>query len=771
MLLSDSVKELAKRILSKEILYYIFPALLIIILYFMFLPFNQNYIGEWHDIFANSMYYSIIDQNYFITWNNLWSGGFPLYASPHSDKYYIFSFPFYLIFQNLTVVNYILLLHLLIAYFAFFKLGSLITKNKNALLIFSLFFAFSGIMLGRVYGGHHLLLYGLAWVPLLYYYFFKMAFFNEANIRNAICLAIVSALIYFTGNLYHFILAYLIILVFVLYLAIRQENSRKIFCYFVLAVLLTTLLISVKNIPDLSVSGSVLRQDIIDPLAGGGSVETDLSSFIFGMRIDSLWAQYESAVMIGVIPLLLMIVAFIYGRKDIVIPAFFAILFSCIWAAGGKTIFSFIHLLPILSDFRNPGRIFGALLPLVLLLALYGAIIIAEKLRNGERFALSPDQQKMIAIGAALLIAVKLCELPFQEMIDYQTIISVILVAGFMGLLYFQKGSIQNVLGYFVIALVINAIVLSQTYAIKGNTILVPLSLIGLLLIGAFLFMQKNPRGLGRSQVFCGILLAGIFLMMMGNLGSGYVNVNAPQLDKSAAPEIIKEIKNLPSENAHLWVYETGWPIKHMEYTYFDVVNNIHPMTLYSAYFLKTMPQLTYDIGNVTYFASDYIIDTQYLENGNQNIPESTFKVQNISVYKPEHVLPLAFYIRNNELYPLKIEKYAPGDVVASGQLFTGDIVILKGAYYPGWKVNGASAENTANMIGTQLSAPTEKIEFTFDPLDYKIGVLISVIGVLLLIVLFIKRREVDAAIADLTENKSQSGLNSKKKRKNNGNR
>ena len=765
MLLSDSVKELTKRILSKEILYYIFPALLIIILYFMFLPFNQNYIGEWHDIFANSMYYSLVDQNYFVTWNNLWAGGFPLIASPNSDKYYIFSFPFYLIFQNLTVVNFILLLHLLIAYFAFFKLGSLITKNNNALLIFSLFFAFSGIMLGRVHGGHHLLLYGLAWVPLLYYFFFKMAFFNEANIKNAIGLAIVSALIYFTGDLYHFILAYLLLLVIVLYLLIRQENSRKILCYFVLAIFLTTLLISIKNIPDLNVSGAVFRQDVIDPLAGGGSVETDISSFIFGIRIDSLWAQYESAVMIGVIPLFLMIVAFIYGRKDIVIPAFFAILFSCIWAAGGKTIFSFIHLLPVLSDFRNPGRIFGALLPLVLFLALYGAIIAFEKLRKGDGFEISPDQQKMIAIGVILLIAVKLCELPFQEMITYQTVVSLILVAGFVGLLYFRKGSPQNFIGYFLIALVINGIILCLTYPLIDTITLIQLALTGLLLIGFFLFLQKKSPGLGRPQIFCGILIAGIFLMMMGNLGSGYISVNAPQLDTSAAPEIIKEIKALPSENTQLWVYETGWPIKHMEYTYFDVLNNIHPMTLYSAYFLKTMPQLTYDIGNVTYFASDYVIDTQYLENGNQNIPESTFKVQNISVYKPEHVLPLAFYIRNNQLYPLKIEKYAPGDVVASGQLQANDIVVLKGSYYPGWKVNGASAENTANMIGTRLTAPADKIVFIFDPLDYKIGAVISAIGIILLIVLFMKRKEIDGFITKLTDTGTEPGETRKRKR------
>ncbi|MEI8330824.1 MAG: hypothetical protein WCF90_04110 [Methanomicrobiales archaeon] len=97
-----------------------------------------------------------------------------------------------------------------------------------------------------------------------------------------------------------------------------------------------------------------------------------------------------------------------------------------------------------------------------------------------------------------------------------------------------------------------------------------------------------------------------------------------------------------------------------MDFTYRDMVNGIHPMTLYAAYYLKTMPQLTSNIGNTPYLTPDYIIDPEYLENGNQNLPESTFKVQNISKYKPENVLPNVFFIRNVQGNPLKIEKFSP---------------------------------------------------------------------------------------------------------------
>ena len=220
-----------KNFSPNNLVYFFFPIVLLIILYASFFPFNQNYIGDWHDIHANSMYFSLLSENYFTTWNNLWAGGFPVIASPNSDKYYLLSFPLYLIFKDLSIVNFIILLHVLIAYFAFFKLASLVMKNYYLIMIFSLFFAFSGVIFGRFETGHHLLLCGIAWIPLLYYFFLKIVVFDEATIKNASLFSIVSVLIYFTGNIYYFIFAYLIILVFCLYYTINKQLSRKILYY------------------------------------------------------------------------------------------------------------------------------------------------------------------------------------------------------------------------------------------------------------------------------------------------------------------------------------------------------------------------------------------------------------------------------------------------------------------------------------------------------------------------------------------------------------
>jgi hypothetical protein len=752
-----------KNFSPNNLVYFFFPIILLIILYASFFPFNQNYIGDWHDIQANSMYFSLVSENYFTTWNNMWAGGFPIIGSPNSDKYYLLSFPFYLFFKEFSIVNYIILLHVLIAYFAFFKLASLVTKNYNLIMIFSIFFAFSGVIFGRFETGHHLLLYGIAWIPLLYYFFLKIVVFEDATIRNASLFSIVSVLIFFTGNIYYFVFAYLIILIFCLYYTINKQLSRKILYYLALSIILTLLLFSIKFIPDFGVSNSIVRQDIIDPLQGGGSVENDLASFILGTGISSSFSKEETTVMIGVVPILLLILGLIYGKKEITIPSYFAILFSIIWAGGGKTIVSFIHFFPFINNFRVPGRIFGAILPIVLVIALYGFVILFQKAKSREVFEISPDQKRNIILGLAGLLIVKCLELPFQETITIDSLIALILIGGFIFLVYFRLGSFKNIISFFIFAIIVNVILILNSNGIPTDSNLVKLFLAGILLVVFFIYIRKSERKNTNNQILCSILLVSILLILIGNIG--FVKTFSPPYEKSPAIEIIQEIKKQPSANIQLWVFENGWAYQHLDFTYWDIINRIHPINLYQAYYLKTMPMLSYSIGNITYFSVDYIIDTKYLENGNQNIPEYTFKVKNISVYKPEYVLPNVFFIRKNQVYPLTIEKFSSDEVIASGELLQGDVVILKGAYYPGWKANSADAEPIGNMIGTKLSSNTGTVRFNFDPLDYKIGAFLSICGIILIIAIIIKRKEIDEYITKISEPVPSSNSKNKKRK------
>jgi len=738
----NSIKEKTREITPAHFIYYVFPVLLIAVLYYSVFSPSPSYIGEWHDIISNSLYYSHIDANIFNQWNNLWSGGFPSTASPGSDKYYILSFPFYLVFHDLTIVNLIILLHILIAYFAFFKLGSLVCKNYDLLMIFSLLFAFSGMILARINTGHHLLLYGLVWIPLLFYFLLKIVAFDSPTILNVTGLSVVSVLIYFTGNIYHFVYAYLIILIFGLYYLTQGKISRKILAFLLLSLFLTTLLLAVKGVPDLNVSNSLVRIDPINPLEGGGSIGSDLAAFIFGTATSSRFSIEETSILIGVLPLLLMILALVYGRREIAVPSFFAMLFAIIWSDGGSTLLSFIHLFPIVSGFRVPGRIFGALLPIVLLMALYGAWIVFSKLKSGESFLLTQDQQRSVLIGVGFVVFVFLCELPFFSVPSSEAIISLILIGAFVLLLYLQKATIKNILCFSIFAITLNLLILVMLHMESIKDDLIKLLVIGILLLAFYLLTRKKYQKNSSCHAFYCLLVLGVFVMMAGSLS--FVNTYTPPFEQSPARDVISAINKSGSENPQVWVYENGWAFQHMDFTYWDVMSDLHPVSLYLPYYLKTTIPVALNIGNVTYYTSDYIVDTAYLENGNENLPEVTFKVNNISVFKPDHVLPNAFVIRNEELIPATIKKFTPDEVTLAGQFKEGDIAVLKTSYYPGWTMNGQATSDIGNMAGARISTDTSSVTFRYDPLDVKIGALLSAIGILVVVVIIFKRREIE---------------------------
>jgi hypothetical protein len=247
----------------------------------------------------------------------------------------------------------------------------------------------------------------------------------------------------------------------------------------------------------------------------------------------------------------------------------------------------------------------------------------------------------------------------------------------------------------------------------------------------------------------------------LGNVS--YLQPFDPKFNDSPAPVIIDKMVADNTDGHQLWVTETGWFYKHMDFTYWYLKSGIHPVRAYYGYFMKTALDQFITIGNVTYSTSDYIVDTRYLENGQQNIPEVTFKLNNISVYKPEHILPLAFVVRKDVLVPAKLEKFTSDEIIISGQFLPNDVAVLKTAFYPGWKMNGKETENIVNMVGAQITTNTDTITFRYDPSDVKIGGLLSGIGIILLGFVIYKRREINtyltsiSKIQEVPENKSKS--------------
>lgn len=100
-----------------------------------------------------------------------------------------------------------------------------------------------------------------------------------------------------------------------------------------------------------------------------------------------------------------------------------------------------------------------------------------------------------------------------------------------------------------------------------------------------------------------------------------------------------------------------------------------------------------------------------------------------------------------------------------SGKFSAGDIAALKSSFYPGWKLDSREASNVGNMIGAQIPSDTTSVTFRFDPLDMKIAAIISGIGVIILIALVIKRREIEKYLNEVGKGLVQKQERKKKKR------
>jgi hypothetical protein len=732
-----------KKLLSfdKFYLYYLVPVLFIIITFsWLFLQKNV-FIASPQDIFQQTMPYEFRVEHPFALWNNAWLGGFPEYASPMSDTYYPFSFPFYFLTRNIYILNFVILAHLFIAYVAFHKFGSLVTENKEYLLFFSLVYMFSGAILSRLV--HPFILFALAWVPFVLYYFLKLTLRAETNTRNILLFSIFMSILFLTGMIYQVIFCFFILLIFIFYYLVAKKLKIRQIVSVGVGIALFLLLVAIKLIPSIFVSGLIIRVDPINPMAGGGFLESILASFIFGTSISEVYSIWESLSLVGIVIIFLAIIGLLYAPRDLAIPGFFSILFAFLWADGGNTLFSFIHLLPVLDTLRCPGRILGAITPVILLFAIIGCTTLRDVIQRGERLVLNEEKKKMLLFGVILLVVLKITEIPYQNAPSYESIISVILVAIFILLLYFNKNSKKQIFAFFGTSIFIELLILTFNYNLITLEILIKILLMAIILIVFIAIVHKLPYFSVKENIVSVLLVISLFLAVMASFA--FLAPGPSQLENSKSIDVINAIDAISPGAIQPWVLDTGWTYMHIDFTYWYLRSGLHPINAYYAYYLKDQPGYVYKLGNITYFTVDWIVDTKYLENGQQNMGQITLKVDNISIYRPENVLPNAFVIRGDRLITGNEVISSPDIVMLTGSYQEGDIAVLKSTYYPGWKVNGQNAESIGNMVGIRLTKDVSAIRFSFEPLDFYLGLILTIIGISVLILLIMFRKNIDA--------------------------
>ncbi|HIH44908.1 MAG TPA: YfhO family protein [Candidatus Methanoperedenaceae archaeon] len=651
-------------------------------------------------------------------------------------------------------MNSILLLHVFLSYLTFHKLGTTITKNDAVLFVFSLTYAFSGAILSRLTNPGPL--FALTWTPLVYYYFLKLTWQSEHTTKNITLFALSWTILFFTGFMYYVIFAAIVLLTFLAYYLLHGNLKLKKTVSLMLGSILFLLLVSIKLLPMMQISPFIVRIDPIDPFSGGGSFESNLASYVFGIPITGVYGWWEGNVLIGMFVTFLAIIGMIKGPGKLAIPGYLSLMVSFVWADGGNTLLSFIHLLPQLDNFRVPGRILGAAVPIVLLLALAGYGYVREAIERREPLGISTDQKKRIISGIFVIIFVKFLELPFQKPPSYESIISVILVASLLYIIYTEQATYSNLLMLSGSAIGIQLLISIKNFDVLEPLILAKVLVIGLIVAGIIFALDSTVRSNLKKNLPGIILLLNLLLVIMVNVS--YIKEGNPSLDTSPAKDIIARMKEMPTGNVQMWVYDTGWAFQHMDFTYWYIQNGLHPMRAYYSYFLKDQPAPYYNIGNITYYTADWLVDTASQDNGQQSLSAYTFQVNNISVYRPEHILPNAFVVRNDEVINPSYKKFSPDEVIITGKFRRGDIAVLKTSYYPGWMVDGKDAGSVGNLVGNVIERDTDTIVFRFDPAAFRIGAALSFTGILMLAAMVLGRKKLDSYLANIEGRSRRTG-------------
>lgn len=713
---------------------FLIPVIFTFVLFFPVILNHSLFIGNFQDILNYD--YVFLKENPAGLWNNLWPGGYPEIANPLSSRYYPVTQLSSFWFDSTFIFNFIVLLHIFIAFISFYFFGSILTKHRLPLVFFSCMYSFSGAILTRIHGGHLSIIFALSWAPLFFYFLFTLLVKHERNLKNILGLALTAAILYTSGGFYHFIFLLIFAFIFFVYQAIKNRKSAGKWA-FLLAMGIAFCLIGIKLIPELFISPYLVRIDPINPLEGGGTLLSSLSSFMFGTPIDNNFGIFESAAFLGIVPVLLVIYAFVFGKKEITIPSFISLCCALVWALGGGTVLSFVHLFPVLNNFRVPGRILGAITPLLLFLALYGVVLLLQEQKRNN-IVVSEDHRRYIRNGVMVLFLIFLTSLPFFKFPDFHEWIILGLVLIFIIIIYSNSLTFSRMVGFLVLGLVINLFDILISLNITSQMVL-QLGICAIVLaLAVYLF-----TGEGKDQrIVMGICAISLIIIVLGNLQ--YIQPEESPLENSPAREVVNKIKEYPSTNPQVWILDTGWPYMHVDFTYWYIDSGIHPMRGYFPYFLKNQPSIEYVIGNTTYSAADYIVDTAVIDVQNPTLPYYSFKVGTIGVLKATNVMPVAGVIRDGELIRTELIEFSSDRVTLKGSFRSGDVAFLKYAYYPGWTMNGRDAKQVENLIGGIISEDENLITFRYEPIEFRFGVLLSLIGVILIFISIWRRDRIN---------------------------
>jgi hypothetical protein len=322
-------------------------------------------------------------------WNTFTHMGNPVCLDP--TTWYPVTLFFSAVFgYDYTVMNYDFLLHLAIAAYAFFCLAVYLKIDRRVSFICGIAYMFSGFFISN--SEHASFIVSAAWIPLIIYYFLKLAETYAA--KDAVKAAACTAMLVLGGYpAFLFILIYLIaIFYFIRFIQLaRNQQFSQIFKLVKLQCLAVVLIffLCLSFVISYSMLGSLLYRSgdiplwmvMMNPFPPNASI-----SFLypFVLSVGGIFQSDISMINIyvGIIPFLFVLTGIFRPMKRIQWILLALGLFFLITSFGqGFFLREFLYdYFPLMDLFRHPGlfRIF-AILPLLLFSGITIGNLISEE--------------------------------------------------------------------------------------------------------------------------------------------------------------------------------------------------------------------------------------------------------------------------------------------------------------------------------------------------------------------------------------------------------
>lgn len=653
-------------------------------------------------------------------WNPLILGGFPWFANPDSNLFYIPTLVFTKLLMPHLAINYSIIFHVLLTgIFTYFYLREV--KIPQQFSIFgSLLFMFSGFVVTRVYAGHFTIINAIPWIPLIFLLIEKTI--KSKNILLPILLGTSYAMQFLGSQPQIFIYTFLVTTIYFLF-RIISEKGNQTFKKILILILTFLGIAAIQIFPAYEFFKQSVRAQGLpyDQITSSSLPPNQLLSIVlpefFGTSLDyTTWGAsnfWELTGYVGIVPIIFTIFALAHRRDRLTIFFLALALFSILYSFGKyNPLFKIVENIPVLNSFRIPARF---LLFFTFAISILSSIGFYKIFTNIEKY------KKLIKLFYVLALVSSV--LTFGGFLLRQNILN---FAEPLATQHLVEVASTNPISPTVVSLLEKEGIQYFTFRIYNhimeNLLILNVSLIGFLFV--YNLFSKKIIEIKWAIVFILLLL----LLDLWSFGADYISTAAVSLEN---------LYNLPSETFSYRILSLPevYLIDESELARRGIQRfdgyYVAKLSYYDIFFelAKVNPNIM-KIGNVVY---------EYKSDGTANekvsLPRAFFvnPGKTTEINQPLEILSESDFdpgkslliddklVEIKELKPLEVAFYEPDSVEIEVKNDRPGYVIVLDTWYPGWKAYADGQKIDIKrayyiMRGVEIRSKVNNIKLSFEP-------------------------------------------------------